>query len=613
MFAVISPVKRGVVRLAVGVTVSGLVTVGMVTGAPVAVAEEDPRDQGGAVATLTGLKLAGEAVVRVGDEERRVQAGLFEMAVDGGGTLRTYGVDLDMATQWDARYQESAWADTSLGANASAGEIRWILQNSYPQVNDLATLARRAGAKGLTEQDAAVGTQVAIWRHSDGSRARVARDEADGRRGSDRDVPRVTATDPQAERLADYLERKARAVPEPGASLRLDRPEHSTLLPEPGSGADAHAERGGTAGKTEKARGEGGKREEEGKRKEEEGRGKGKRAEEAGEKDGPREDRAGTGADAKPGGKAGDTEVDTEADAKPGGKAGDAKADTKADAKPGGETGGAKAGGKPGAARDGGVRVGPVTVRSGGERVTVAPDPAALTHGVRIVDGAGDPVTTAGDGDRLYFALPEGVPAGSAGLTAQTSTTVPVGRAFVSGSRSQTQVLAGSSESTVSATATVNWADSGPVPAVSVRKVCAERRLDVTVRNAGDEEFTVELMGTSAVIGAGRTETVPVSLVEDQSYDFTVTGPHDYEKRISGILDCRTRSGEATGTRTMTAPSSASKVGGPRGTGAPRASDLAATGGSAATPLIAGTAVGLVVIGGAVILVLRSRNRRREG
>ncbi|CAM5646637.1 hypothetical protein SAURM35S_09756 [Streptomyces aurantiogriseus] len=91
------------------------------------------------------------------------------------------------------------WASTR-----TPGRIRWILQNSYPQVNDLATLAKKAGiVGGLTEQDAAAGTQVAIWRYSDG---------AD-----------VDAVDPQAERLADYLQNSARDVAEPRALLHPRR------------------------------------------------------------------------------------------------------------------------------------------------------------------------------------------------------------------------------------------------------------------------------------------------------------------------------------------------------------------------------------------------------
>lgn len=487
VYSVSSPPRRSICRTAVVALASGLFVTAMVTGAPLAAAGEGAQDQGGVTATLAGLELSGAAIVRVNGEERHVQAGLFEMAVDNGGMLRTYGVDLDAATQRDARYQETPWAGTSLGTNAAAGKVRWILRNSYPQVNDLAELARRAGAPGLTEQDAATGTQIAIWRHSDGAGARS------GTERTAREIPRITAVDPQAEKLADHLERKARSLPEPEASLLLDDSALSARTPP--------------------------------------------------------------------------------------------------------------------AARDDG-RVGPVKVRSNARQAIVQPDARALAAGVRIVDAKGRPVTTVRDGGELYFAIPEGAAPGSAALTVQTSTTVPVGRALTSGSRSQTQVLAGSSVSTVSATATVNWAGAGPIPALSGERNCAEGGLDLTVGNAGDEVFAFELMGTRHRVAAGRTGTVTVPLKEDQSYDFTIRGPYGYEKRVDGILDCRTRSGDTEGPRPMSAPSPASAgvLGGDSGSTA----DLAATGSSRATFVIGGVAVALVVIGGAAMLVLRRKPSGRD-
>lgn len=185
--------------------VSGLVVAGAIATASPAAADETPQSSGGATATIGGLKTYGTAVLRTDEgQEQQLPAGLFEMFVDGGGTLQTYCVDVQNPTQKDAKYQETPWSGTSLGANKDAGRIRWILQNSYPQVNDLAALADKAGAKGLTEQDAATGTQVAIWRYSDG---------AD-----------VTALDPEAEKLADYLQKNARNLAEPTASLTLDPP-----------------------------------------------------------------------------------------------------------------------------------------------------------------------------------------------------------------------------------------------------------------------------------------------------------------------------------------------------------------------------------------------------
>ncbi|MFF5469945.1 Cys-Gln thioester bond-forming surface protein [Streptomyces achromogenes] len=475
MLAALSGLRRstGTARLAAATTVSGLVAAGVLSGAGTAVAEETPRTEGGAAATNNGLKTYGEAVIHEDGGDQRVPAGLFEMSVDGGGTLQTYCVDLHNPTQRDARYQETPWSGTSLGTNKNAGRIGWILQHSYPQVNDLAALARKAGAHGLTEQDAAAGTQVAIWRYSDG---------AD-----------VDALDPQAEKLADYLEKSARGTGEPRASLTLDPPAVA---------------------------------------------------------------------------------------------------------------------GRPG------DRLGPVTVHTNASAVTVSPPADTATGGVRITDKNGKAITSAKDGTRLYFDVPEeaagdaahpaGSEAGTAELTVQASTTVPVGRAFASESRSQTQILAGSSESTVSATATAGWAADGPIPAVSARENCAKGGVDITTVNKGDEPFTFQLMGATHTIPAGATRTVTVPLQEDQAYDFTITGPHGFSHRFTGVLDCKTQGAVTTQTtaRLPNEPSPASVGGSALAT----TTDLAETGASALTPLITGVAIGLVVIGGAVLVVLRRKD-----
>ncbi|MGW2743805.1 Cys-Gln thioester bond-forming surface protein [Streptomyces sp. NPDC001450] len=441
--------------------VSGLVAASVLAGSGAAAADGTPQTQGGATATINGLKTYGEAVIHEDGGDQQVAAGLFEMSVDGGGTLQTYCVDIHNPTQRDARYQETPWSGTSLGTNKDAGRIRWILQNSYPQVNDLAALARKAGVSGLTEQDAAAGTQVAIWRYSDGAK--------------------VDAVDPQAEKLADYLEKSARGSAEPQASLTLDPPAVS---------------------------------------------------------------------------------------------------------------------GRPG------DLLGPVTVHTDADSVTVSPPAAAVTSGVRIIDKTGKVITSAKDGSQLYFDIPEGAADGSAQLTVQASTTVPVGRAFASESRSQTQILAGSSESTVSATASATWADKGAVPAVSARKNCAKGGVDITTANKGDQPFTFELMGAEHTIPARATRTVTVPLQEDQPYDFTITGPNGFSHRFTGVLDCRTQGALTTKTtQTLSEPSPAT-VG---GSTTPPDTDLAATGGSAITPVIAGVAIGLVVIGGAALVILRRK------
>ncbi|MEV5899181.1 TQXA domain-containing protein [Streptomyces sp. NPDC052127] len=466
-----APLVRGraAVRLAAAALASGLLAAGAIAGAGTAAAAEVTQSQGGATATIGGLKTYGAAVIHADGGDQEVSAGLFEMSVEGGGTLQTYCVDLYNPTQKDAKYQETPWSGTSLGANKDSGRIRWILQHSYPQVNDLASLADKAGIDGgLTEQDAATGTQVAIWRYSDG---------AD-----------VDAVDAQAERLADYLQKAARTVAEPEASLTLEAPAVS---------------------------------------------------------------------------------------------------------------------GHPG------ELLGPMTVHTNAGGVTVTPPLDAATSGVRIVGKDGKVVTSVTDGSQLFFDVPADSADGSAELTVQASTTVPVGRAFTSESRSQTQILAGSSESTVSATASATWAKQGPIPALSAAKNCAKTGVDITAVNQGDQVFTFELMETEYAIPAGASQTVTIPLQEDQAYAFTINGPQGVESRFTGVLDCETQADETAGltTQTLSEPSPAT-VG---GTSTTDDTNLAATGGTSATPLIAGTAIGLVVIGGAALLLVgRKENETRH-
>lgn len=446
-------------RVAALTLATGLLAAGAIAGAGAAAADEVPQHQGGATATLGGLQTYDQAVIRDGGTSQQVPAGLFEMSVDGGGTLQSYCIDIHNPTQKDAKYQETPWSGTSLNGNKDAGRIRWILQNSYPQVNDLAALARKAGARTLTEQSAAAGTQVAIWRYSDG---------AD-----------VDAVDPQAEKLADYLYKSARGTTEPKASLTLDPPAVS-------------------------------------------------------------------------------------------GRAGE--------------------------------RLGPVTVRTDADAVSVTPPADSTVSGVKIVGKNGKPVTSAANGSQLFFDVPKDTPDGSAALTVQATTTVPVGRAFASETRSQTQILAGSSESTVSATASASWAKKGAIPALSAEKNCAKSGVDITASNKGDQPFTFRLMGFKHTIEAGTSRTVTIPLQEDQPYDFTIKGPNGFEKRFKGVLDCRTE-GSTIGNKTqpLPDPSPASAGGGTGG------DDLAATGGSSATPMIAGIAVVMVVLGGAAMFLLRKK------
>ncbi|WP_308294659.1 thioester domain-containing protein [Streptomyces sp. JJ66] len=430
-----------------------------------------PEGAGGASATLGKLKAHGRAVITDGSATTETAAGLFEMSVSGGGSLLTYGIDMYSSTAQGARYEEVPWADTSLHDNPEAGHIRWILRHSYPQVDDLAALADRAGASQLTPQTAAAGTQVAIWRYSD--------------LGPDGGRPDVTAVDPNAEKLADYLVKEAEARPEPGPSLAL-------------------------------------------------------------------RSRA--------------------------------------------------AAGRPGAA------LGPVTVQTGADHVSVAPGPEAVRHGVRIVDARGEEVTQARDGTELWFDVPEDAPDASASLTVQGTTQIPVGRTLADSgvhSAGQAQVVAGSSDATVTARATASWAAEGAAPAVSARPDCVAGALAVTVDNRGDAAFTFTLGEEEHAVPGGTAETVAVPVGEDQAYRITIAGAQADTWTFSGVLNCATLSAEPQ-EEGLSVHSEPVTVGGD--SSGQHGVNLAETGSDGQLPLLTAVGLGLLVLGGGALVTV-GRNR----
>jgi|GEM_PF-1907741 len=475
----ISVSRRGSARLGAAVLASGLAAACAIAFAAPAAADE-PVPGEGASAILDGLKIADKAVIHHADgKDQAVPAGLFQMTVDGGGTLQTYCIDIANPTQQRAQYQEKSWDKTSLHDNADAGKINWILQNSFPQVNDRAALAKAAGIKGgaISKKLAAAGTQVAIWRYSD---------HVD-----------VTAENKKAEKLADYLEKAAQNVKEPVASL--------SLTPDAVSG-------------------------------------------------------------------------------------------------------------KPG------DRLGPVTVQTNAASATVAPAADIESLGVKIVDKDGTPVTSAANGAELFFDVPTDTPDGSTSLTVSATTKVEVGRAFASETKSQTQILAGSSDSTVTATATAEWAKTGAVPAVSAEENCAKGGVDITASNEGDEPFTFELAGEKHTIEAEGSETVTIPVQEDQPYKFTITGPNGFEKTFEGVLDCMTTGtgGDEPSSEPTPATVGGSDGGSDGGSGDDATTggtegDLAETGSSSATPIIGGIAAALLVAGGATVFFLRRKKTATPG
>ncbi|WP_261400308.1 hypothetical protein [Streptomyces sp. CBG31] len=93
-----------------------------------------------------------------------------------------------------------------------------------------------------------------------------------------------------------------------------------------------------------------------------------------------------------------------------------------------------------------------MTVHTDADKVSVAANSDATAAGIKVTDKDGQPITSVADGTELYFDVPAGTADATASLTAKSTTQVPVGRAFASPSKSQTQILAGSTESTISRT-----------------------------------------------------------------------------------------------------------------------------------------------------------------
>ncbi|RKT10934.1 LPXTG-motif cell wall-anchored protein/TQXA domain-containing protein [Streptomyces sp. 1114.5] len=167
-----------------------------------AVAADTP---GSGVTAVVQNTMLGEKVDVEG--KGTVDAGLFTLKTAAGEKLQTYCIDFDNPVYLNSRakYHEADWASSSLNSNANASKIRWILDNSYPQAN-LASLAAAIHVNSLSDEDAAAGTQAAIWKFSDDKTA----------------IPRTE----NAKKLRNYLTSDANkgvaAEPKPSLTLTPD-------------------------------------------------------------------------------------------------------------------------------------------------------------------------------------------------------------------------------------------------------------------------------------------------------------------------------------------------------------------------------------------------------
>jgi TQXA domain-containing protein/LPXTG-motif cell wall-anchored protein len=98
-------------------------------------------------------------------------AGLIYLAVDGGGSVTTYCIDLNTATSGGVPYTEADWSE---GTVPNLGLVTWVLRHGYPTVSTgslLATinLTREPDLGSLSANAAAAGTQAAVWHFTDNS------------------------------------------------------------------------------------------------------------------------------------------------------------------------------------------------------------------------------------------------------------------------------------------------------------------------------------------------------------------------------------------------------------------------------------------------------------
>ncbi|MFF4648612.1 thioester domain-containing protein [Streptomyces sp. NPDC001380] len=170
----------------------------LLPSAPAAAAPE-PASRPAADARLEE-PMADAGLVTV--EGHEVPAGLLLLRTPGGEELRAYCVDVDHDAQPGTRYRETAWGDPRASAVRNLDRVGWVLRHSYPFLT-LRQTAREAGVPeaSLTADDAAAGTQAALWHFSDGL-----------------DAPPVDA---DARGLAAWLVRNAGRGAEPAAGLSL--------------------------------------------------------------------------------------------------------------------------------------------------------------------------------------------------------------------------------------------------------------------------------------------------------------------------------------------------------------------------------------------------------
>jgi len=94
----------------------------------------------------------------------RVQTRLYNIAIEGSGTVKAYCVDRGTPIN-----KGDVWDIHPLGSQiANPAKVQWILEHSYP-VLSVAQLRTATGITGLDTHDVIMGTQAALWFYSNGN------------------------------------------------------------------------------------------------------------------------------------------------------------------------------------------------------------------------------------------------------------------------------------------------------------------------------------------------------------------------------------------------------------------------------------------------------------
>ncbi|MEV4311245.1 thioester domain-containing protein [Actinocrispum sp. NPDC049592] len=161
---------RRVGKLRAGAALLGVTAIGLMASAIPAGADD-------AVTATAGQAAKGNVGYKVNVSDLNdkgstpFDALLFDLKV-GGKTLNAYCVDIDTNIDFTAEYVEKPWDQHSNKKSSfpkHAGEINWLLQHSYPNL-DTDAVHKATGLKlhdGLSKQEAITATQAAAWYFSD--------------------------------------------------------------------------------------------------------------------------------------------------------------------------------------------------------------------------------------------------------------------------------------------------------------------------------------------------------------------------------------------------------------------------------------------------------------